>query len=114
MLLRIVSFEGACEDFLAIAFLGLAGVWGFAEIFSGMDISCLENSDVCVEFVGSSALMICGAATEAGLIEGLGDCLGSFGQPERPWQRSQILQSEAVLSPKYNKIVFCRQDFVRA
>ena len=48
---------------------------------------------------------------------GVGDlagCLGSFGHPERPWHRSQILQSEAVVSPKYKRMVFCRHAFVRA
>ena len=72
--------------------------------------------------VGVSRAGIPDATSTDVVISGLGNlgagalagCLGSFGHPERPWHRSQILQSEAVVSPKYNRMVFCRHAFVRA
>ena len=72
--------------------------------------------------VGVSRAGIPDATSTDVVISGLGNlgagalagCLGSFGHPERPWHRSQILQSEAVVSPKYRRMVFCRHAFVRA
>ena len=41
-------------------------------------------------------------------------CFGIVGHPARPWHRSQILQSQAELSPKYSRMVRWRHALLRA
>ncbi len=116
MLFRVVSSGGGVLVFLAPEDLGLADVGTLgsgtsAGVFAEADRSDGANIESTVEwFEAFSTWEIegCLGATD------FGGCLGSFGQPERPWHRSQILQSEAVVSPKYWRIVFWRQVLVRA
>ena len=138
MLLRMISCVGAAAGFLAgvlfavegtgfvdsvfgfAAFgLALAASFGIAKFSSWSELAWLA---LLGWLVGVSRAGIPDATSTDVVISGLGNlgagalagCLGSFGHPERPWHRSQILQSEAVVSPKYKRMVFCRHAFVRA
>ena len=141
MLLRMISCVGAAAGFLAgvlfavegtgfvdsafgFAALGLALAASFAiaKFSSWSELAELAELALLGWLVGVSRAGIPDATSTDVVISGLGNlgagalagCLGSFGHPERPWHRSQILQSEAVVSPKYKRMVFCRHAFVRA
>ena len=141
MLLRMISCEGAAAGFLAgvlfavegtgfvdsafgfAAFgLALAASFAIAKFSSWSELAELAELALLGWLVGVSRAGIPDATSTDVVISGLGNlgagalagCLGSFGHPERPWHRSQILQSEAVVSPKYKRMVFCRHAFVRA
>jgi hypothetical protein len=141
MLLRMISCVGAAAGFLAgvlfavegtgfvdsafgFAALGLAlaASFGIAKFSSWSELAELAWLALLGWLVGVSRAGIPDATSTDVVISGLGSlgagalagCLGSFGHPERPWHRSQILQSEAVVSPKYKRMVFCRHAFVRA
>ena len=141
MLLRMISCVGAAAGFLAgvlfavegtgfvdsafgfAAFgLALAASFAIAKFSSWSELAELAWLALLGWLVGVSRAGIPDATSTDVVISGLGNlgagalagCLGSFGHPERPWHRSQILQSEAVVSPKYKRMVFCRHAFVRA
>ena len=141
MLLRMISCVGAAAGFLAgvlfavegtgfvdsafgfAAFgLALAASFAIAKFSSWSELAELAELALLGWLVGVSRAGIPDATSTDVVISGLGNlgagalagCLGSFGHPERPWHRSQILQSEAVVSPKYKRMVFCRHAFVRA
>jgi hypothetical protein len=110
--LAVLAVLAGCLSLAWLAwFGGLGGLGGFFGV-SRFGIPDPTSTDPTrLDAVISGLLELGAGILGAGPLAG---CLGSFGHPERPWHRSQILQSEAVVSPKYKRMVFCRHAFVRA